>query len=205
MTAEEDPRAPLVRGKKALNAGNVEAALGDLNAAYDHALARRDKHLEAESLVHLARALELRGVHDQAAIALDNALAAARAGKNLELEAEARLADAGLRRALGDLERARLSALEAARLLDEAFEVARAGGDLERAVELASRLPAKEGGAAALVRRGDDARREEGQRRADRALLEKLFEVARKLVQERDPEKVVDSVLEVAIETTGAE
>jgi transcriptional regulator with GAF, ATPase, and Fis domain len=215
MTAEEDARAPLVRGKKALNAGNVEAALGDLNAAYDQALARRDKLLEAEALVHLARALELRGVHDQAAIALDNALAAARAGKSLELEAEARLADAGLRRALGDLDRARLSALEAARLLDDAFEVARGGGDPVRAVELASRgraarellgrLPGKEGGAAALVRRGDEARRDEGQRRADRALLEKLFEVARKLVHERDPEKVVDSVLEVAIETTGAE
>src|SRR5579871_3592495 len=127
MTAQEDPRAQLVRGKKALHAGNVEAALGELNAAYDQALATRDKLLEAEALVDLARALELRGVHDQAAIALDNSLAAARAAGSLELEAEARLADAALRRALGDLDRARLSASEAARLLDEAFEIQRTG------------------------------------------------------------------------------
>jgi transcriptional regulator with GAF, ATPase, and Fis domain len=212
---EPEPRALLARGRAALGCGNVEAAKADFEAAYQLGLARKDRALEAEALTELARTLQLRGAHDQATLACESALAAARASASPALEAAALLLAAQVRERLGDAERARDAAARAARAFDDAFSAARAASEHEDAVEHAERgrqarailLQLEDGraGVAAKLRHRDAAKHEDDRRRHDRALLERLFLLARRLVAERDPDRVVAAVLESAIEASGAE
>ncbi len=206
----------LGRGRAALQTGAVDEALRDLERAYDAAVSGKDGKLEAEALVELARGLRTKGTLDQAILCLERAIEAAKNAGVVGVQAEAHLLDADLRRRMGDVARTRHRLEDAARLFDEAYSAARARGDLEEALRLIERsrdardqlVQAPAGGSGAVperARQTDAARREEAQRRREKQLLETFFEVARRLVEERDPDKVVAAVLDHAIEATGAE
>ncbi|MBI3723299.1 sigma-54-dependent Fis family transcriptional regulator [bacterium] len=210
-----DGRALFRRGLAALQTGAVDEALKELEAAYDQAVSQRDRLLEAEALVELARALKTRGTLDQAVLCLERAVEASKAAAAPRVQAEAHFLDAELRRKLGDPTRARHRLEDASRLFDEAYAAARAAKDSETALEIAERarlvrdqILGASPAAGTTVERGraaDNARREESQRIRQRAVLETLYETSRRLVEERDPDRVVASVLDGAIEATGAE
>jgi transcriptional regulator with GAF, ATPase, and Fis domain len=206
----------LSRARAALLTGGVDEALKDLEQAYDKAVASKDQRLEAEALVELARSLKTKGTLDQAVLCLERAVEAAKNAGLPRMQAEAHYLDADLRKRLGDGTRARHRLEDAARLFDEAYAAAKASNDLVEALQLLERsrdvrdqlvkAPPTTGGAVPDKARAADAeRRDETQRRRDKALLETLFEVARRLVEERDPDRVVAAVLDSAIEATGAE
>jgi transcriptional regulator with GAF, ATPase, and Fis domain len=196
--------------------GGVDEALKDLEQSYDRAVAIKDGRLEAEALVELARGLKTKGTLDQAVLCLERGVEAARRAGLARIEAEAHFLDAELRKRLGDATRARHRLEDAGRLFDEAYATAKASGALDDALALLERsrdvrdqlvkTPADASGAVPeRARAADAARRDESSRRREKQLLETFFEVARRLVEERDPDRVVAAVLDHAIEATGAE
>ena len=206
----------LSRARAAMLTGGVDEALRDLEQSYDKAVAVKDGRLEAEALVELARGLKTKGTLDQAVLCLERGVEAARRAGLARIEAEAHFLDAELRKRLGDTTRARHRLEDAGRLFDEAYSTAKASGSLEEALALLERsrdvrdqlvrMPADASGAVPeRARATDAARRDETSRRREKQLLETLFEVARRLVEERDPDRVVAAVLDHAIEATGAE
>jgi transcriptional regulator with GAF, ATPase, and Fis domain len=216
-SSDDEGRTLLRRARAAMSQGAVDEALKDLEAAYELAVTAKDARLKAESLVELARGLKVKGTLDQAVLCLENAFEAAKEAGVPRIQAEAHLLDADLRKRLGDTTRARHRLEDAARLFDEAYAAARAAKDLEGALEIAERsrdvrdllVKASAPGSADSVperaRAAEAARRDDSQRKHEKQLLETLFEVGRRLVEERDPDRVVAAVLDSAIEATGAE
>src|SRR5207237_6133365 len=94
-------------------------------------------------------------------------------------------------------------AAKAAGALQEALQLLERSRDVR---DLLVKTPADAtGNIPERARQADAARRDETVRRREKALLETFFEVARRLVEERDPDRVVAAVLDHAIEATGAE
>src|SRR5262249_14158586 len=117
----EDPRALLRRARAALQAGQVDQALKDLEAAYERAVSTGDRTTEGESLVQLSRALEAKGSLDQAVLATERAIEAAKRASIPRVEADALVRDSEVRRRIGDVTRARHRLEDAARVLDQAY------------------------------------------------------------------------------------
>src|SRR5260370_26500381 len=102
-----DGRALLQRARVALRTGGVAEALRDLEGVYDLAVAKKDRGLEAEALVELARGLQARGTIDQAVLAVSQATEAARSAGLPAVEADAYVVESELLRRLGNGEPAR--------------------------------------------------------------------------------------------------
>jgi transcriptional regulator with GAF, ATPase, and Fis domain len=229
MSGARDPRALLARARLALGAGAVDEAVRDLEAALETAAKERDAELEAELLIEMARALRARGTLDQAALCVEQAAQTAGRAGSPRLLARARVLEAEVLARLGDGARARARLEEAALLLDEAVARDRASGAFERALDAALEArQARELLASEAARGGPDRVWAKGGARSTndaagalpalarideegaadvrgRALEATLHETARRLVEERDPAKVVTAVLDAAIGALGAE
>jgi transcriptional regulator with GAF, ATPase, and Fis domain len=222
----EDARSLLRRARAALQAGQIDQSLRELESAYEIAVATSDRVTEAEALVHLAKALEQKGSLDQAVLCTERAIEAAKRSGSPRVEAEALVREAEIRRRIGDLTRARLRYEDASKLLDQAYANAKSTGDVDGALDLAERArtvrdalvqvsgrgrdttskeEAVRHDVAEVGRRGEEKRRAGEERKRERATLQTLFDVSRRLVEERDPDRVVSAVLDGAIEATGAE
>ena len=213
-----DLSAQLREARHALEAGAVAEAARDLESVYERALGARDRAVEAEALVALARALRAQGSVDQATVCLDQAFEAARAAGLPAVQADARFVEVELLVAGGNDVLATARLVEAAHLLDAAQATARATGDATLALSLGDRAreardrvierlgrhePHRPIAAKALAAQEDRRREEERRLRDD--LLEGLSETSRRLVAERDPERVLVAVLEGAVSALGAE
>jgi transcriptional regulator with GAF, ATPase, and Fis domain len=196
----------LEQGRVALRSGAVDAAVPLLEGALEAASAAGDRALEAEARVELARAFRARGAVDRAFLQAEQAAEAARASALPALLADARLLEAELLRGLGEAHGASAKVRQAVDLLEDAASQARAAGQFERACDFFERA----GRARPLLVAGDvapaaGARRDDDARRRERALVVALYETSRRIVEERDPAKVVSYVLDGAIEALSAE
>ena len=216
----EDAQALLRRARVALRSGAVATAVPALEKAYALAAKAGDRALESEVLVDLARSLALRGKPDQALLCVDNALEAARAAGRPEVQAEACLLQSELLRGLGDGTGSKTHLVNASRLFDEATAAAQSARDGPRALELSARArlardrlietlaAGAPGGEPTLAERAaieTEARRKESERQRASALLEKLLQVACRILDDADPDAILATVLDGAIEITGAE
>ena len=214
MEGPSDDAARLLgRARAALRSGAFAPALEDLDRALELAFGARDRVLEAQVLVEMARGHRAAGAFERALLCAEQGNGAAAAARSPAVAADALAVVAEILEERGDGATARSRLQEAARLLDEAVEQARARGDLGPALELAERarglrdrvIASLASSPATGERSGAAARANDERQRRERATLEALYESSRRFLEEKDPARVVSAVLDAAIEATRAE